>query len=99
MNRDKGQLLIKINLWFHPGSALLLSSFLLAAVFLNFFRKPQAVQDSFLFSNQFLFRDLAQEFLDKYILVFQENILIHSYIWHILQGPRFKMEDYMSVSF
>lgn len=61
-------------------------------MFLDFFRQPQAVQDAALFSSQLLVRELAQEFLDKYILIFQKNILIDSYIWHILQRPRFEME-------
>lgn len=41
--------------------------------------EPQAVQDAFLLGSQLLFRELAQEFLDKYILIFQENILIDAY--------------------
>lgn len=59
---------------------------------LDLSRQPQAVQDTFLLGGQLLFRDLAQEFLDKYLLILQENILIDAYIWHILQGPRLEME-------
>lgn len=61
-------------------------------MFLDLSCKPQAVQDAFLLSSQLLFRELAQEFLDKYILIFQENILIDAYVGHILQGPRPEME-------
>lgn len=66
---------------------------------LDFFCEPEAVQDALLLSRQLLFRELAQEFLDKYILIFQKNILIDSDIRHILQRPRFKMEAQVSVSF
>lgn len=84
---------VKIKLWLPVGRArCFLSSFLSAAAFLDFVREPQAVQDALLFSSQFRFRNLAQEFLDKYSLIFQENILIIAYMWHILQGPRLEME-------
>lgn len=59
----------------------------------------QAMHDALLLSSQVLCRDLAQELLDKYILIFQENVLIDSYIWHFLQGPRFEVDAYMSVPF
>lgn len=61
-------------------------------MFLDLSCEPQAVQDAFLLGSQLLFRELAQEFLDKYILIFQENILIDAYVGHILQGPRSEME-------
>ena len=53
-------------------------------MFLDLACEPQAVQDAFLLGSQLLFRELAQEFLDKYILIFQENILIDAYVGHIL---------------
>lgn len=53
-------------------------------MFLDLSCEPQAVQDAFLLGSQLLFRELAQEFLDKYILIFQENILIDAYVGHIL---------------
>ena len=61
-------------------------------MFLDLSRQPQAVQDAFLLGSQLLLRELAQEFLDKYILILQENILIDAYVGHILQGPRLEME-------
>lgn len=79
------ELLVKPN----PGAP---SSLLRAAELLDVFSQAQAVQDALLLSSQVLCRDLAQELLNKYILIFQKNVLIDSYIWHILQGSRFELE-------
>lgn len=74
------------------SQVLAASSSLRAAELLDVIGQAQAMHDALLLSSQVLCRDLAQELLNKYILILQENFPIDSCIWHILQGPRFELE-------